>query len=257
MIEQLINILRLPERVLVKKKITKAFFKRNFDMTISEKGMLEDFAIVNSIDWIGSISPTNSNIPAIIVENSTFEEIQIIGIQTSEETFDKFKYKLVDFIQKYIPYHSLVIVNDGTNFIMNVSLKQINLNDANKRIISAKFETESIRLDKLDSKQEKFLKSLQFSNISKHNLQSFFNGYMQSIVALSTSQINGDFHQKDHAKTIEDVELMNKIAQLKKEIEKLQKIAQKETQMSNRVKLNQEIQLKRNDINTFEQIIRK
>nr|WP_310594106.1 hypothetical protein [Flavobacterium sp.] len=44
---------------------------------------------------------------------------------------------------------------------------------------------------------------------------------------------------------------------MKKEVEKLIKMAQKEPQMNNRVKINQQIQLKRNQINTFENSIRK
>ena len=60
--ESLNQILQLPERCLVNKKITKAFFKRNFDLTLTERKLLDDSAIIIQIDWIASLKPNQINI---------------------------------------------------------------------------------------------------------------------------------------------------------------------------------------------------
>jgi hypothetical protein len=48
------TILQIPERCMVHKKITKAFFKRNFDLISGEKTLLDNLI---AIDWLASISP--------------------------------------------------------------------------------------------------------------------------------------------------------------------------------------------------------
>jgi hypothetical protein len=257
MIEQLINILKIPERCLVKKKLTKAFFKRNFDLTLSEKSLLDDYSIVVAMEWVASISPHNSNIPNIDIENRTFEEIQVIALQTSVESFDRFKIRLIDLVQKYIPYHVLMIIHDDERFIINVCDKEINANDPNKRIVEGKYTTENISMSSLSANQATFIDNLEFARLNKTNLFSLFQSFIQIIVALQASDIKGDFTTQNQYRTAQDVNNLSQINQLKKEVEKLIKMAQKEPQMNNRVKINQQIQLKRNQINTFENSIRK
>lgn len=256
MIEQLIDIFKIPERCLVKKKLTKAFFKRNFDLTLSEKGLLDDFSIVVGMDWIASISPFNSNIPSVYIENRTYEEIQVIALQTTVESFDRYKTRLIDLVQKYIPYHVVMIVYDSERIVINVYEKTVNANDANKRVLEAKYTTESISLGNLRLNQATFIESLELAQLNKANLATLFQSYIQNIVALQASDIKGDFTAQDISKTEQDVQDLAQIAQLKKEIEKLMKMAQKEQQLNNRVKINQQIQFKRNQINTFENSIR-
>lgn len=256
MIEQLIDIFKIPERCLVKKKLTKAFFKRNFDLTLSEKGLLDDFSIVVGMDWIASISPFNSNIPSVYIENRTYEEIQVIALQTTVESFDRYKTRLIDLVQKYIPYHVVMIVYDSERFVINVYEKTVNANDANKRVLEAKYTTESISLGNLRLNQATFIESLELAQLNKANLATLFQSYIQNIVALQASDIKGDFTAQDISKTEQDVQVLAQIAQLKKDIEKLMKMAQKEPQLNNRVKINQQIQFKRNQINTFENSIR-
>ena len=83
--EALNTILQIPERCLVNKKITKAFFKRNFDLTSSEKALLDDFNAISTIDWFASVSPSNSNInpynqdQALYFQQQKVSSYQIFG----------------------------------------------------------------------------------------------------------------------------------------------------------------------------------
>ena len=96
--DNLNNILKIPERCLVNKKITKAFFKRNFDLTSNEKILLDDFNIIATIDWLANVRPSTANISRYQDENYLFEEVQVIAVQTAENNFDYNHFRIAELI---------------------------------------------------------------------------------------------------------------------------------------------------------------
>ena len=124
--DKLNSILQIPERCLVYKKITKAFFKRNFDLTSTEKLLLEDFSVVTGIDWVASISPANANINRYQDEHYLFEEVQVISVQTAELDFDRNHPKIAGLVQKYIPYPILLYIYSNKEFVLSTCDKKIN-----------------------------------------------------------------------------------------------------------------------------------
>lgn len=248
MLNQIIHILNLPERCLVKKKITKAFFKRNFDMSSAEKNLLDDYNAISAIDWIASISQANANVPAYQDYESTFEEIQVIAVTTSTESLTKNAAKTIDLVQKYIPYHILLIVHDGVNSIWNVTYKRINQNDNNKRIVDKKFTTDCITAKSTNKVHEAFLAALCFSRVPSTNLKVLYDGYVQCFVGLTTAPIIGTFETRPTDRTKQDVERLERITTLEKEITTLTNVAQKETQLNKKIELNTQVQQKRKQI---------
>ena len=248
MLNHIIQILQLPERCLVNKKITKAFFKRNFDLTNAERNLLDDYSTVIAIDWIASISQNNANVPAWQDVDSTFEEIQVIAITTSPDQLSKQAGRIIDLIQKYIPYHILLVVHDGVNTIWNVAYKRINQNDNNKRTLDKKFITDSIGTKSSNEIHDAFLKALDFSKLASTDLKILYDAYVQCFVGLTTAPIIGTFETRPTERTKEDVARLEQIALLEKEITTLNNTAQKETQMNIRIELNTQIQQKRKQI---------
>jgi hypothetical protein len=248
MINQIIHILQLPERSLVNKKITKVFFKRNFDMNSAEKNLLDDYNTITAIDWIASISQANANVPAYLDHESTFEEIQVIAVTTSTESLTKYAAKIIDLVQKYIPYHMLLIVHDGVNSIWNVTYKRINQNDNNKRTVDKKFTTDCITANSANKVHESFLEALSFRRTPSTNLKVLYDGYVQCFVSLTTAPIIGSFETRPTERTKEDVERLDRITSLEKEITTLANVAQKETQLNKRIELNTQVQQKRKQI---------
>lgn len=255
MTERFISILQLPEKCLVKKKITKAFFKRNFELTTSEKTLLEDFSTVTGIDWIASISPVNANIPAFVDADSTYEELQVIALQTSNEQYERNKIKLADLIQKFVPYHVLLIVYCEDSFMLNLCLKRINLIDPNKRVVDKSFYTESISFLSQESKMEAFFKGMNFASLDKTNLKIVYDSYIQQVIALKTAEIKGEYTPRTSERTKQDVQYLEEIGAIEKELLQLQSQAKKETQMNRRIKLNAEIQQKRKAIEQLKELI--
>jgi len=171
MSSEIIRILQLPEKCLVNKKITKAFFKRNFDMTRTERNLLDDANSVISIDWIASISQSNANVSAWQDAESTFEEIEVIAVTTNTDNLNKQATPIIDLIQKYIPYHLLLVVTDGAKTVWNVTYKRINQNDNNKRTVDKKFTSELIDLNGDNAIHKAFIESLNFSKLVSTDLK--------------------------------------------------------------------------------------
>ncbi|MDP3927585.1 MAG: DUF4391 domain-containing protein [Bacteroidota bacterium] len=248
MLNQIIHILQLPERCLVNKRITKAFFKRNFDMTSSEKNLLDDYNTITAIDWIASISMANANVPEYKDCETTFEEIQVIAVTTSPQSLKINASKIIDLIQKYIPYHMLLIVHDGINSNWNVTYKHINQNDNNKRTLGKKFTADWNTTNSNNKLHEAFCEALSFSRVPSTNLRILYEGYVQCFIGLITAPIIGSFEIRPAERTKEDVERLERITSLEKEINTLTNVAQKETQLNKRIEINTQVQQKRKQI---------
>jgi Domain of unknown function (DUF4391) len=242
------SILKLPERCLVNKKITKAFFKRNFDLTNTEKTLLDDYNVIKDINWIASISPVTANIITYKDEQVAFEEVQVISVLTTHIDFERNLQKITELIQKYIPYAILLCINHTEGFVLNTCDKKVNQNDSSRRTIDKRYFTEILSVKDENDSHQNFLASLNFANLDKTNLQTYYNAYTQRIISLQIAKLNGAFNPRSQSRTKEDLAILEKIDDLKKEINSLEIQAKKETQLNQRVQLNIIINQKRKEI---------
>lgn len=245
---ELNEILQIPQRCLVNKKITKAFFKRNFDLTSAEKNLLDDFSIVKSIDWLASISPANANIPSYSDNQKIYEEIVVINVHTVEKDFDKNKQKLAELIQKYIPYSILICIFNEAIFCLNACEKRINQNDSTRRTLEISHFTDNISRANPTDVQKSFLVSLRFPNLDKTNLKTYYDSFLQNIISLKAAELNGTFVPRTKDRSEVDLQYLQKIESLQKEITTLENSVKKETQLNQRVNLNTQIHQKRIEI---------
>jgi Domain of unknown function (DUF4391) len=248
-------ILQIPERSLVNKKITKSFFKRNFELSSSEKALLDDFNILTAIDWLASVSPDNSNINRFHDEHYFFEEVQIISVQTSELDFERNHHRIADLVQKYIPYPILLCIWHSHAFVLNTCDKKINQNDSSRRTIEKKHSTEIIGKSEYTVRQQAFLNSLGFPELDKTNLKTYYDSYTQRMIALQAAELSGVFTPRTRDRTQSDMEKLEKIETLQNEIQLLQNQAKKESQLNQRVALNKEIHEKRKQTEQLKALI--
>lgn len=240
------KILNIPERSLLNKKITKSFFLKNFELSSSEKKVLNN--TIQSMDWISSIKPSNSNIPEYRDENYVFEEIQFMLCTLNENTLSLNSDKCISLFQKYIPYQIVLIVEDDHGFILNTCDKRINLNDKSKRTIERQISTPVISKLYKNEITSSFLDSLDFITQDKISLQRLYKGYINSIIQLQSAIVIGSFNKRTVSRTEEDLNLLESMNKIEKEVIRLTNQLKKETQMSSKVSLNMEIQKQRNEI---------
>jgi len=255
MLHQLTEILQLPESCLISTKLTKAFFKRNFDLSVAERKLVDDFSTVIQMDIVASLKTANCNIPNYSDDQMQFLEVLVIAVQTCEPDFDKNKLKIAEFIQKYIPYPIILCVYCDTWFFINTCDKRINRNETNKRTIEKSYYTENISRNRPREKQKAFLESLAFAGMNKQNLKTIFEDFTNRIIALQTAELTGIFVVRKNENSKQNVQCLENIARLQSEILTLQNQAKKETQLNIQVKLNAAIQERRIEIKKLEKIL--
>ena len=253
--EKLNEILQIPERCLLDRKIHKTFFKKNFELTISERKLLDDFSIVVGIDWMASVSPASANITKFEAGQFIYEEVQVISVQTNKDGFDRNVPKIADVVQKYIPYPIILFIYNDDVFVMNTCDKRINQNDSTLRTIEQRYFTEPITLSGADDKQRAFLNSLIYSQLDKTNLKTYYDSYSQAIVALQTAAFSGTFTQRNKERSDADVKILQRMQTLQNEIATLQNLAKKETQLNQQVNINTQVQDKRKEIQHLQILI--
>ena len=253
MIKELLHkTLKLPTHCWVNQKLPKTFFKRNFEITLSEKKLLDDFSIIQQMEVLALVNQETANIPSFTEATSSYEEIIILAVQTTEEQFYKQKDKIAQLVQKYIPNPMLLIVYDNNKLLFNVAEKRINNNDATKRVIEVAYTTETIFSDSISQKQKHFLDNLAFDKANTLDLRHYYNHFIQSVIGLQTAQINGTFVTRSIEQSKENVLLLEQIEALKQQITTLENTAKKETQVSEMVKLNTKIKEFRVQIENYQ-----
>lgn len=253
--QKLLDILNLPTDCLANQSLTKAFFKRNFDLLTPDNRLLDDPEMIVKMDIVATIKPENANIAPFNSHLATYEEILVLTIQTTPDNLAKQNQTIAHFIQKFIPYHLLLCMFTDDEFVLNTCDKHINQNDKNKRTLSKAYYTEHLRFSGPTKEQEAFMKSLNFNQLDKTNLKTLYDDYTCRMIALQTTQITGHFTVQRPERSKKEVECLERIEQLKAEIITLQNQAKKETQLNRQVELNTSVQTKRKEITYLTQQI--
>lgn len=240
------DIFQVPERTILQRKLTKAFFLKNFDLTTNEKKVLND--VIVQMEWFASLKPTNCNVSAIINELISIEELQIMICNVGNENLEKLGVDCIQLFQKHIPYNMVVIVENDTEFKLNVCEKRINQNDKTKRIIEKEITTSAISKLYKTEVTASFFESLNFTKLDKTNLETLYQDYCNALIQFNSSSVTGVFQIKNTNRTKDDLILLNQIESLEKEITKLTNQLKTAKQLSQKVMLNITIQKNRKQL---------
>ena len=255
MTERINDILQIPERCLLGRKLPKTFFKRNFDLTATEKKLLDDHGTVTAIDWLAVVSPANANISKFEAGQYLYEEVQVMCVQTSANDFDKNAPKIAELVQKYIPYPIVLCVYHDLGFVLNTCDKRINQNDNTRRTIEQRYFSEVIDVGNIVGTQGIFMDNLAFGKLDKTNLKTYYDAYSQAIIALQASIHSGTYTPRSKDRSDADLQTLQKMQTLQNEIVTLQSLAKKETQLNQQVAINIQVQEKRKEIQQLKTLI--
>ncbi len=203
------------------------------------------------MEWLASLKPTNCNVPSVINEVVTFEEVQIMICNVGTEKVDEVASDCIHLFQKNIPHNILVIIENDTEFKLNACEKRINLNDKSKRTIENQYNSGTISKLYKTELGDAFLSALDFSKLDKTNLELLYRGYCNAIVQFNSASITGVFQARDTARTLDDLARLNQIENLEREISKLTNQLKAEKQQNQKVTLNMAIHQKRKQIESI------
>jgi hypothetical protein len=244
------DIFNFPSRTLLKKRLTKVFFSKNFELSSIEKKTLQNEVV--KMEWVSSLKPSNTNIPKFETENHVVEEVQFMTCTVSN--LDKHGKVVVDLFQKYIPYQIVLVLEDEGYWMLNLTNKRINLNDRSKRTIEKSFSTNPINKTKSDT-VKKFIKTLSFDRVNRSTLNSVYQSYINSVIQFKSAVITGVFNEKNLENNQRDIESIERKENLEMEIITLKNQLKRETQLNSQVSINMEIQKRKQEIQNIKQTL--
>jgi len=234
--------LKLPKNCWVNQKLPKTFFKRNFELTLSERKLLDDFSIIQQMEVLALVNTETANIPAYNDSFMSYEEIIILSAETTYEQFERQKNKIVELLQKYFPNPVLLLLHDSKQFLLSVAEKRINQNDPKKRVTEKIYTSQNLSWPLIQKSDQEFMQALGFDQANKLNLQAYYQHLIGCIIGLQAAQISGKFATRPYKRSLQDTLVLEAIQTLQETIFTLETRAKKETQMAELVKLNTEIQ---------------
>lgn len=248
-----LDILQLPEHCILQKRLTKAFFLKHFTLSVAEKKLLNEG--IEHMEWLASIKA--ASIPAYVTDTHSYEEVQVFAVElrttSTSERLDQVGEKVVAMVQKYVPYPLLLFVQDSENYLVNASIKRINLNDASKRTIEASLRTPVLSLLYADANAKGFFNALAFAQLDKTDLRTLYGSYMQAIVQCRAAALTGTFGKRTRARSTSDLEALQRIDALEAEIHALKAKVKKGQALREQVDLNMAIQEKRAVVENLKQ----
>jgi hypothetical protein len=247
------DIFQIPERSLVQQRLTKAFFLRLVGLTSAEKKLLN--TDIEQMEIIAQLIPEKSNIPAVVNDTDSFEQVLLIVCTVANNQLDTLAEKCIHFIQKYISHQVVLIVEDSSHFKLNASEKRINQVDKSKLTIARYFTTGKLSKLYKNEHGESFFEALNFSNLDKKNLELLYKSYIQAIVQFNAASITGAYQKRSIARTTKDMEHLEQIEQLERDIISFTSQIKSASQLNEKVHLNIKIQHKRKEISTLKNIL--
>jgi hypothetical protein len=118
----------------------------------------------------------------------------------------------------------------------NVPPKRINKNDSTKLVAKESYFTEWIDLRNITKLEQDFIKSLEIQNHPFTDFFSFYNGYLDRIVAFNASKYSGTLSLSDLSK-----EILQEIEKIEAQISEVTSKIKKETNIRDKVNLNIEL----------------
>lgn len=248
------TFLQIPERMLLRKKLPKSFFLKNFDLSTPEKKLLSDD--IEGMELLANIKPVNSNIPVFIEDDLIYEEIQVMTCTLSRPDLEKTAPKVSNLFQKYIPYPILLVVEEESNFVLTTAEKRVNQNDRAKRTIESNFIGPVLSKLYRNEKHEALNTLIRFAALDATNLYTLYSSFTNALVKLQAAELIGSVSMRTGVRSTEEMDLLKEIETLKSDIQKLSNQVKSETQLNKRVALNMDIQKLRLRLETCKQTLR-
>ena len=238
MIQELIHKLKIPSACKIGKRLTKKQFIENFSLKANEKKLLSSDVESISLEYL--LNKNNINITPFVDEENDYSEIAFIKV----EILNQSKLKQIATMIQYIPYSLVVFFIYKNSLCINIASKRINKNDSTKLVVEDAYFTDWIDLENMKQIEKDFIKSLELQNHPFTDFLSFYNSYLDKIVAFNASVYSGALSANEDTKAI-----LDEIAICETKIIELKNKIKKETSFNDKVSMNIELKKIKDKLN--------
>ncbi len=238
-LQTLIDALDLPDSTRVNQRVPKKLLVENGAPTVADKRRINEG--IEEIQWVASLKPNTVGVPVYVDEVREYLEIAVLTVTLRPEAKAG---RLAELIHRAIPYPLFLVLVQGDQTILSLAHKRRAQNEAEKFVLDDGVVDVVVSGDDPLSAgvKKQFLDALALGSQPRTNLMLLYQGWIDTIVALQASRLNGSFVQaasKDLA--VERREAVLMCRELEAKIAVLRNTAAKEKQMARRVELNWEI----------------
>jgi hypothetical protein len=230
------ELLKLPDRFLIQKRIPKTVLINNNDLRPSEKKIVR--SDIAKMQWEAVFKQNNANIPSYRSEDQIYDEVHIIKIELN---LKKNYTKIADILQKTIPYPLLLWFTHDNEFCLNTTFKKINQNDPDKRTIEKHIFSNWWKLNGNNPILNDFFINLQPENLSHISLKKFYEDIILRIRNLNAAEFKGFYVTASEEETKADESMLQRLKDIKVSLKILRNQLKKETQFNKKFELNLQI----------------
>lgn len=268
--EQFWQAIALPDNALLGVKIPKKTLTDNAALTSTDKALVKE--VLKSIEWRYSLKSENVNIPSF--EDGIHEYLEIAALKVVVKSNAKTK-QLCRLLHQHIPYPLLLVIEAESHegerewqLALSLADKRINQADSNKLTIEHQYDTGWLNPSTASSKrssatnefQQAFFNDMAFSSLSKVSLYDFYLDLIAKFNRFEAAKFTGTYKtelndidasssdtNKDHDLTLR----LHELKALESALSVVRSKIKKATQMNQKVKLNVEAKLLKQQIATI------
>lgn len=238
----IVKCLNLPSSTSIERKLFKKQFLDNFSLTSNEKKCLSE--CIESITLNNLLNKDSINILPFKNETHSYQEIAVISVEINNQK----KSKEITNIILHIPYPVVLILIYKEQIQINISSKRLNITDVTKLVVEEQYFTTWIDTNNQSELEVKFLNSLNSVNHPFTNLKDFFISLIKSVITFNASEISGKFELREDTR-----ELLQDIKNIEAVIQEIKSKIQKETNFNDKVKLNIELKIQKDELNRLKE----
>ncbi|KAF1024311.1 MAG: hypothetical protein GAK29_02656 [Acinetobacter bereziniae] len=192
-----LNHLNIPEKCKVDKTVFKKLFEQANDghkniLDAKDRECLKKD--ISKITWLYSFKPSTINIPAYQTEIREYLEIAVLLVEVEEK---KNIERIQQFFNRCIPYQLVILFhfdNEDVDFLsFAVMHKRINQSDKEKWVLEESIISSWLNLAQLSVVEQKFLESMQLSQLSFQSFYHFYDSIKERLIALQCAGYSGSF----------------------------------------------------------------
>lgn len=258
LLDDFLNQLNIPEKCKVDKTVFKKLFEQANDghkniLDAKDRECLKKD--ISKITWVYSFKPSTINIPAYQTEIREYLEVAVLLVEVEEK---KNIERIQQFFNRCIPYPIVILFhfeNEDVEYLsFAVMHKRTNQSDKEKWVLEESIISPWLNLAQLSAMEQKFLESMQLSQLSFQSYYHFYDSIKDRLIALQCATYNGFFRlslKNDHLSTESRASALKNLIELEKRQVEIANKLKKEKQLGRQVELNVQLHKLKDEIQTI------
>ena len=234
---QLLAALDLPSSSRISQRIPKKLLLEHGAPTAGDKRAIGDG--VEELLWVAALKSNTVCVPEFRDETREYVEIAILQLALRS---DAKVYRLMELVQRLIPYPLLLLVELDTKNYVSAVHKRWSQNSAADTVLDGEVTTLEWDTAGEDAIIKAFAASMSIGNQPRTTLYALYHGWLDSLDAAQAARYTGRFSKSNSA--IESADrrtALREYERLDADIARLRATALKETQLAKQVELNLEL----------------